>query len=64
MKAALFLLAVLLALPGCSGRNGFEGLQAGARQQCQNTPDPEAVRRCEADVNRRSYDNYDRDRPK
>jgi hypothetical protein len=66
MKSAFFLLAltVVLALPACSSRNWFEGVQATARQQCQQNPDRDAARRCEEESRQRKYEDYERERPK
>lgn len=61
--AGLFLL-LALALPACSSRHWFEGMQAGARQRCQQTPDLDEARRCEAESRDRKYDEYERERPK
>lgn len=63
MKYGALLLAGML-LTACSLRAGWEGVQAGARQQCQSTPDNAEARRCTEEVNRRRYEDYERERGK
>lgn len=58
------LLAALLAMPACTSRHWFEGMQERARLQCQQNPDPEAARQCREEVDRRQFEAYQRDRPK
>lgn len=64
MKSGWLVCGVLLCLNACTSRAWFEGMKANARQQCQHSADAEAARRCEEDVNRRKYDDYEKDRPK
>ena len=64
MKTVLCVSLLLISLSGCTSRHWFEGMQASARQQCQRSADTDAARRCEEDVNRRHYDDYEKDRPK
>ena len=64
MKSAALLIGLIVLLPACSSRSGFAGMQAAAQQQCRQTPDQEAARRCEAEIADRRFDQYERERPR
>lgn len=64
MKAALCFSMLVVALSGCASQNWFEAMKASARTQCQRNPDQEAARRCNEEVDRRKYEQYEQDRPK
>lgn len=55
-------LLVALALPGCSNRQIYEGLQAGQRNECQRLAEPER-NKCLERANLR-YDDYEKERDK
>ncbi len=55
-------LLVALALPGCSNRQIYEGLQAGQRNECQRLAEPERSK-CLERANLR-YDDYEKERDK
>lgn len=65
MKGWLTVLAVLVSAPGlagCSGKQAYEGLQAGQRSQCIKLPEPDRAR-CQESTSLR-HEDYEAQRGK
>lgn len=62
MKKPLILaLLVLVLLPGCSRRAWYEGARQSAENECRQLP-PGGYEDCMRRVNRRSYEDYEKER--
>ncbi len=54
-------LLVLLPLAGCSTRAWYEGSKASAESECRKLP-PGGYEDCMGRVNRKSYEDYEKER--
>lgn len=52
---------VLIALPGCSARQWYEGAQTMAKQNCARQA-PSEREQCEARISKDDYDSYEKQR--
>ena len=61
MRFPLLFLLALTALPGCTARAWYEGSKASAESECRKLP-PGGYEDCMSRVNRKSYEDYEKER--
>ena len=57
----VFTLIVIIPIVGCSKRAWYDGFKEGAKNNCRNQPESE-MERCLENLNKRTYDEYEKDR--